>query len=277
MSLLIATADGRIAPGDAAAKYIPAWSNDPRKSRITVRHLATHTSGIEDAEQDSIPHEQLPGWKGAFWKREPDPFSPALHDAPLIFEPGSRYAYSNPGMAALSYAVTRSLQGGDIRSLLKERVFDPLGVPQAAWSIGYNRAYAVDGLPLYANWGGGAFTARATARVGQLMMLQGLWNGRQLIRREAVQQALTYAGMPKPPRSAADPAPGIRTCLVRQLRRRVARCAEGRVRGRRRGTSDSGRHPEPRPDRGAQRRCPRRSAQRSRLLGARSTSTFCVR
>ena len=75
VSLLVARSDGRIAADDLASKYIPDWMNDPCKAKITIRHLATHTSGIEDAEQGNIPHEQLPGWKGAFWKRDPDPFS----------------------------------------------------------------------------------------------------------------------------------------------------------------------------------------------------------
>ena len=69
-------------------------------------------------------------------------------------------------MAALAYAVTASLKGGDLRGLLKERVLDPIGVPERHWSIGYGRAYEVDGLKLYANWGGGNFTARAAARIG---------------------------------------------------------------------------------------------------------------
>jgi CubicO group peptidase (beta-lactamase class C family) len=160
--------DGLISPGDLASKYIPAWRSDPLKSKITIRQLATHTSGIADAEQDDIPHDRLPGWKGDFWKRAPDPFSIALHQAPVLFEPGTQYAYSNPGMAALSYAVTAALKGGDIFTLLKRRVLDPLGVPDSNWSIGYGRAYDLDGLKLYANWGGATFTARAAARVGQL-------------------------------------------------------------------------------------------------------------
>jgi CubicO group peptidase (beta-lactamase class C family) len=207
MSLAVAMSDGRISPDDAASKYIPAWRADPVKSKITIRELATHTSGISDAEQDQIPHDQLPGWKGQFWKRTPDPFSIAVHDAPVLFPPGTQYAYSNPGMAALSYAITASLGGGEIRTLLKERVLDPLGVPEAQWSIGYGRAYQVDGLNLYANWGGAAFSARAAARVGQLMMLRGQWNGRELIRRDVVNKVLTDQGMPRPPRSATDPAP----------------------------------------------------------------------
>jgi CubicO group peptidase (beta-lactamase class C family) len=159
MSLAMAMSDGRIAPDDLASKYIALWRSDPLKSKITIRQLATHTSGIADAEQDGIPHDQLPGWKGDFWKRTPDPFSIAIRQAPVLFEPGTANQYSNPGMAALSYAITASLQGADIRTLLKERILDPLGVPEKSWSIGYGRAYNVDGLTLYANWGGATFTA----------------------------------------------------------------------------------------------------------------------
>src|SRR4051812_46982246 len=207
-SLLVAMSDGAISPDDLASKYIPGWKDDPCKAKITIRHLATHTSGIEDAEQDGLPHDKLPGWKGAFWRREPDPFSIAVRQAPGVFQPGTKYAYSNPGMAALSYAITASLKGGDVRTLLKSRVFDPLGMVEKEWSIGYGRAYNVDGLSLWANWGGGSFTARAAARIGQWMMYGGEWDRRQLVKRATVKLATTYAGMPKPERSEDAYAPG---------------------------------------------------------------------
>jgi CubicO group peptidase (beta-lactamase class C family) len=207
MSLAVTMNDGLISPDDVASKYIPAWRSDLLKSKVTIRQLATHTSGISDAEQDDIPHDRLPGWKGDFWKRAPDPFSIALLQAPVLFEPGTQYAYSNPGMAALSYAVTAALKGGDIFTLLKERVLDPLRVPKRDWSIGYGRPYELNGLKLYANWGGASFTARAAARVGQLMMLQGRWNGQELIRRDIVKTMLSDQKMPRPPRTASNPAP----------------------------------------------------------------------
>jgi CubicO group peptidase (beta-lactamase class C family) len=228
-SLLLALNDGRMAVDDLACSYIPAWKNDPLKSKITIRHLATHTSGIEDTELSqedraralaegkslSAHHMELPGWKGAFWRKEPDPFSIAIHQAPVVFEPGTRYAYSNPGMAALAYAVTASLKGGpqaEIRSLLKERILDPIGVPEDEWSIGYGRGYEVDGLELYANWGGGEFTPRAVARIGRLMMQQGEWEGKQLIDAEWVRRGLAYAGMPTPDRPPGNPQPGSGLC-----------------------------------------------------------------
>src|SRR5262249_34253946 len=45
MSLLAALDSGRIALDDLASKYIPAWKNDPLKRRITIRQLASHSSG----------------------------------------------------------------------------------------------------------------------------------------------------------------------------------------------------------------------------------------
>jgi CubicO group peptidase (beta-lactamase class C family) len=214
-SLMVALQDRRLQADDLASRYIPAWRGDPEKSRITIRHLATHTSGIEDAEQDDIEHASLSGWKGAFWKREPDPFSIALQQAPVIFAPGSSYAYSNPGMADLAYAVTASLKGApqtDIHSLLKARVMEPLGIPESNWSIGYGRPYEVDGLQLYANWGGGLFTPRATARIGQLMLHQGVWDGKRLFDRALVQRMTSYAGLPIQTRSAGRPGPASGLC-----------------------------------------------------------------
>lgn len=210
MSLAFAIEDGRIAPGDPASKYIPAWRDDPLKSKITIRQLASHSSGISDAEQDSIPHAKLPGWKGAFWRRDPDPFSIAVRDAPVLFEPGTRFAYSNPGMAALAYAVTAALRGSaddDIRSILKHRLMDLLGIADDEWSIGYGRAYEVDGMRLYANWGGGAFTPRATARIGEFLLAGGRWNGAQVLNADLVKRMTAWAGTPVPSRNAANPAP----------------------------------------------------------------------
>jgi CubicO group peptidase (beta-lactamase class C family) len=210
-SLMVALEDGKMKVDDKASLYIPAWRNHPQKNLITIRQLATHTAGIEDAEQDNIEHMKIPGWKGAFWRREPDPFSIAVHDAPVIFPPGTSYAYSNPGMADLAYAVTAAAKT-DLRTLLKTRLFDPLGIPESHWSIGYGTPYEVDGLQLYANWGGGAFTPRATARIGQMMLHQGEFGGKRLVHRALAQKMVTYAGMPIQKRSATNPGPASGLC-----------------------------------------------------------------
>jgi len=224
LSLALALDDGLIALDDPAAKYIPAWNGDRLKSKITVLQFATHSSGIEDATDPETEksHDQLSGWKGDFWRgrsmrpiddavrRGLDPFSVTVDHAPVVFEPGSDFAYSNPGMAALSYAVTASFRGTeqtDLRSLLRKRVMEPIGIEEDQWQIGYGRTYPVDGLPLVANWGGGNFTARAVARVGRLVLGGGTWEGRQLLRPETIDTMVAYHGTALPDRTPEDPFP----------------------------------------------------------------------
>src|SRR5687768_17423173 len=50
----VAISDGRMALDDPAVKYIPQWKGDAQKSKITVRQLGSHSSGIEDAEADDL-------------------------------------------------------------------------------------------------------------------------------------------------------------------------------------------------------------------------------
>jgi CubicO group peptidase (beta-lactamase class C family) len=202
LSLMLAIEDGRVRPDDLASKFVPQWAGVPRKSEITLRHLATHTSGMEDAKADNLPHEQLTGWKGDFWKRLPPPHDPSTISrdvTPVLDAPGTNPRYSNPGMAMLSYCLTASLRDApqtDLRSLLKARIMDPIRVPKKEWSVGYGQTTTVDGLPLVASWGGGDFSPNACARVASLLLHKGNWHGKQLISRATVEKATQNAGMP---------------------------------------------------------------------------------
>jgi CubicO group peptidase (beta-lactamase class C family) len=201
-SLMVAMHDGRISPDDPAHRYVLPWRDDPKRRQITVRHLASHTSGIEDAEADSLPHDSLTGWKGDFWKRLPpprDPFTLARDVAPVVDMPGTKERYSNPGMAMLGYCVTASLRGtdpADLRSLLEGRILRPLGVPAAEWSVGYGSLTTVDGLVLVATWGGGSYSPNAVARVGRLMLRKGDWEGRRLVSPSVIEKVAKPSGMP---------------------------------------------------------------------------------
>jgi CubicO group peptidase (beta-lactamase class C family) len=202
VSLAVAVDDGRIALNDPVSKFVSQWRADPQKAKITIRQLGSHTSGLSDAEDGELPHEQLTGWQGDFWKRlQPprDPFTIARDDCPVLFEPGTDRQYSNPGIGMLSYAITAALKNApekDLRSLLRKRIMRPIGVPDGEWSCGYGQTFHVAGLPLVASWGGGAFTARAVARIGRLMLRQGDWDGRRLVGARAVRETTSSAGLP---------------------------------------------------------------------------------
>ena len=99
----------------------------------------------------------------------------------------------------LTYCVTAAIGHGphrDIRTLLAERVMRPIGVSDDDWSVGYDQTFTVDGLPLVGSWGGGAFTARAVARIGRLLLREGDWDGRRILSRDAVRAITSDAGLP---------------------------------------------------------------------------------
>lgn len=184
---------------ERASKYIPGWRDDPRKSRITLRQLGSHTSGLSDAEN----HSAKPvGWMAEFWKRLPPPrdsFTLSRDVAPLVSTPGEEFHYSNPGIAMFGYAITAALQAApqkDLRSLLRERVMSPIGLTDSDWDCGYGETVELNGLPLIGTWGGGAFTGRAAARVGRLMLREGNWDGKQLIRAESIRRTTSDSGLP---------------------------------------------------------------------------------
>src|SRR5262249_18330664 len=84
------------------------------KAQITIRHLGSHTSGIEDAEADDTPHERLTGWKGDFWKRlnpPSDPFTLARDETSMLFAPSEKLQYSNPGAVSAKPGHRRSSLG----------------------------------------------------------------------------------------------------------------------------------------------------------------------
>jgi len=196
MALLAAMDDDLIRPDDPACRYIPQWRGDYLKSKITIRQLAGHTSGIDDAEVPGLDsHMELPGWKGQFWRQEPDPFCVSRDSAPVLFSPGQYYHYSNPGIAMLNWSVTAALKQGtgqDIRTYLRERIYRPIGIQEDEYTVGYGKTFTIDSLNLVGAWGGGGFTANAVARIGRLMLRKGNWQGVQLIDTAWVEEAVRF-------------------------------------------------------------------------------------
>ncbi len=212
MSLLAAIDDDYIYLDEPACNFVPVWKTDKVKSKITIRQLADHTSGILDAQATEKEsrylkdnglhhHFDLPGWRGSFWKQDNNPFVMARDSAPLVHEPGTAYRYSNPGIAMLNYAVTASLTNSkwkNIREYLEKRVFEPIGIDKKEYSIGYGRVFGESDLQLVSGWGGGSFTARAVARIGRLMLHKGNWQGRQIIDSSLVEKVIRYSGTALP-------------------------------------------------------------------------------
>lgn len=200
-SIVMATAlsDGYLKLTDPAAKYIPAWRNDPVRSKILIEDLASHDSGMADVDFVAAKAGKVAGWKEKYYNEPSNRFSIAIHDVPILFPPGSRVKYSGIGYYALAYAVTKSLQTGPdktIKSFLRDQVMKPLGVPDNDWALNYGQSYKVDGMTLYAFSSGASYTARTLARVGQLVLDHGEWNGKRIFSPVQLKQLLNSCRVP---------------------------------------------------------------------------------
>jgi CubicO group peptidase (beta-lactamase class C family) len=87
--------------------------------RVTTRHVLSQTTGLPN------------------WRREPGPLQPAS-------EPGAEYTYSGEGVFYLQ-RVVETITGRPIPRLMREAVFDPLGMSDSSyvWRTDFDSRMAV--------------------------------------------------------------------------------------------------------------------------------------
>jgi len=126
---------------------ISAWLDDSfvsRGSDISVRQLLNHTSGITDYASSPEYHEAIQS--GGIWSDE-DFAHLTLHQD-LLFEPGSKWSYSNPGYWLLS-KIVQIESGLGFDAYISKFVSKPLELKDTSVAHG---TYAAD-LPNYpAEW-----------------------------------------------------------------------------------------------------------------------------
>lgn len=184
LGLLLALQDSLLSLEDYACTYIPHWKDDSLKSKIKIKHLANHTSGLQDARLPEVFNKkELPDWMGKYWKEKNKRFEVSLFETPVIFEPGSRLDYSNTAVSALSYIISKviSAHNQDLKQNLNNKIYSILGLTNDTYEISYNESFEYDGLNLYEIGGGGYFTTRAAAKIVQLFLNYGKINNSQII------------------------------------------------------------------------------------------------
>jgi CubicO group peptidase (beta-lactamase class C family) len=181
--VLAGATDSLVQLDDSLCAHIPELRADSLRSKIRLRHLIDHTSGIEDVDFVLGESRQLEGWKQHYYDNRANRFHYSFSVSPVLFEPGSRMQYSGVGFYALAYVFGRALNETsyhDIKRYYRDRVMLPLGIPNEAWDLNYRDFDRVDGMKLYAFGSGASFTARAAIRLGELVLNGGTWDGRQI-------------------------------------------------------------------------------------------------
>lgn len=117
--VLMLEAEGKLKLDDKLEKLLP---DAPKEwGAVTVHQLLSHTSGVPENLRPAMP-------KG-LWPLVTDPkhVYDVVKDKPLDFKPGEKFSYSNTGYALLG-RVVQQITGRPYEEVLKERVFDPLGM-----------------------------------------------------------------------------------------------------------------------------------------------------
>lgn len=119
--------DGKLRYEQALTEVFPAFPAYGRA--ITIRQLLTHTSGLPDYETLMAAAEQgrEPIWTSQRQIRDEEVLALLRDEKRGLFEPGTRWAYSNSGYVVLGLVVAR-VSGRPFGAFLRARVFEPLGM-----------------------------------------------------------------------------------------------------------------------------------------------------
>ena len=106
---------------DKLAKVLPDYPNKTVAEKVTVHQLLTHTAGLGDFfdNPEFRPHRER--------YHRPSDYFPLFANAPLRFEPGSRFGYSNAGFVVLG-AIVEKLSGEDYFDYVRSHIFQPAGM-----------------------------------------------------------------------------------------------------------------------------------------------------
>jgi CubicO group peptidase (beta-lactamase class C family) len=170
-SLLVGIAIGRgkIASVDTPVSALLSDYTDLRtaeKNHITLRHLLTMSAGLDWDENVRNPANSV-----AQMRIAADPYRFVL-ERRVVNSPGQIYNYSSAGATLLS-AVLRQVTGQSLEAFAREALFEPLGIHDVDW-FRFANGDVEPGAGLH-------LRPRDLARIGQLMLSKGRWNGREIV------------------------------------------------------------------------------------------------
>ncbi|MFF5372250.1 serine hydrolase domain-containing protein [Streptomyces sp. NPDC013187] len=159
----LAEAEGLLDFDAPVTSYFPEFEadiTDPRSRAVLVRHVASMASGHR---RDTVDE--------AFGRDVSEPVRQFLL-LPPDADPGTVFAYNQPATYTLA-AIVQRVTGQPLTAYLRPRLLDPLGIGEVAWlrdrtgrELGFSGLHA---------------TTDAIARLGQLYLRDGLWQGERLL------------------------------------------------------------------------------------------------
>ncbi|HZR16322.1 MAG TPA: serine hydrolase domain-containing protein [Verrucomicrobiae bacterium] len=200
VALLMLQDDGKLNVSDSVSKFIPEFASlktpSGQPANLTIAQLMTHTSGLGEADRDAAGQAHTLA-----------DLIPLFLKAPMQFEPGTQWRYTQSGINTAARIV--EIAGGMPFDLfVQKRIFDPLAMKHTTFYPGRKSSFHLvtaysknkttgalepvpprgpigqEGHPPLGN--GGLFsTAPDYARFCQMLLGQGLFKGRRFLSPEA--------------------------------------------------------------------------------------------
>ncbi len=176
----IAMDEGKIGSvDDKVMKYIPEY-NRGRQKDITIRNLLTMSAGMDwDEAYASLFSVTTHGYYG-------NDLYKLIMGLDIVDTPGVQYSYRSGETQLLSF-VLEAATGETIGKYAEKKLWQPMMAGQDAfWLLDKKNGDEKSFCCFHT-------TARDAARFGRLMLNMGNWNGRQLVSREYMEEALAPA------------------------------------------------------------------------------------
>ena len=201
VAILMLQDEGKLKVSDPVAKYLPSFASlktpSGKRADLTITQILTHTSGLGEADA-----------AGALEARTLADLEKLWLAAPMQYEPGAQWKYTQSGINAAS-RIVEVVSGKSFDAFVQERIFDPLGMkdttfyPTDAQRIRLVTAYtrnkdtgAPEATPPRPDFGtrnrpplgnGGLYsTAPDYARFAQMLLNGGMLGGRRYLSADAM-------------------------------------------------------------------------------------------
>jgi CubicO group peptidase (beta-lactamase class C family) len=152
------------------AEYFPEYAGTPWVDTpygVTLHHTLSMSAGLRWNED--VPYTD-PSNSAVQLGRAEDPVRHML-EQPLEVPPGLRFEY-NSGLSMLLGGILSRATGTSVADWSRTRLFEPLGIEHYGWPTATGNE---------ATGGGLRMRARDMAKIGQLILQRGRWNGTQLV------------------------------------------------------------------------------------------------
>jgi len=168
----IALGEGRVPhPAEPLMRQFPQYedlASDPRRAALTVEHALTMSLGLQWRED--IPYNS-PANAEIAMEQAPDRYRYVL-EQPILQPPGTGWTYCGGATALLGRLIADGT-GRSLAQYARAALFTPLGIADFDWATGADKVEsAASGLRL---------TPRDLARIGELVLADGQWDGRAVV------------------------------------------------------------------------------------------------